>query len=67
MMNNVAQNANKTEELELRLYIRILEGPPSYETFVGDDSSSATQIDLAAATEADSRRFHEAWTELARS
>ena len=66
-MNKTVRSTRKTEDLELRMYIRIVEGPPSYQTFVGNDSSSATQIDLVAATEDDSRRFREAWAELARA
>ena len=66
-MSDSARNTKKTEDLELRMYIRVLEGPLSYQTFVGDDSSSVTQIDLVAATQEDSRRFREAWAELARA
>lgn len=66
-MTKAIRNAKKTDEFELRLYILVEEGPPSYQTFVGNESSSATQIDLVAAAEEDSRRFWEAWTELART
>jgi hypothetical protein len=66
-MLSTSQSEKHTENRQLILYIRVTEGTPSYQTFVGEDSSSVTQIDLVAAAQEDSRRFHEAWTELAKA